>query len=311
MKKIAILLFLSCALTAHADPRPYYFNRGIRFKVQSGTGGWTAGETGFWNDDGTMKLRKADGSDVDLTSSGGATYTAASPLSISVGNEISCSTCTTASNTQTLTNKTLTAPVLGGSITGTYTLAGTPTISSPTITSPTMSGFTSASGAAVTVTSTETSGDGPAFIFNTSNSYTNNEFTVAFRNAGNDYFKLFPLGGSGVILRAFSSSDGSALSDAVLGSTTIQLRGPGGAGIGVNPGSDVVSTLGVSGTRWLAAWTRYTIVGDTSGNKPTCNSTNRGALFLTQAAGGAPDTLEVCAKSAADSYAWGTVFTAP
>ncbi len=32
---------------------------------------------------------------------------------------------------QTLTNKTLTAPVLGGSITGTYTLAGTPTITAP------------------------------------------------------------------------------------------------------------------------------------------------------------------------------------
>ena len=37
------------------------------------------------------------------------------------------------SSVQTLTNKTLTAPVLGGTVTGTYTLAGTPTISSPTI----------------------------------------------------------------------------------------------------------------------------------------------------------------------------------
>lgn len=35
--------------------------------------------------------------------------------------------------TDTLTNKTLTAPVLGGSITGTYTLAGTPTISGPSL----------------------------------------------------------------------------------------------------------------------------------------------------------------------------------
>ena len=40
--------------------------------------------------------------------------------------------------TQTLTNKTITAAVLSGSFTGTYTLAGTPTISSPTITSPTI-----------------------------------------------------------------------------------------------------------------------------------------------------------------------------
>ena len=36
--------------------------------------------------------------------------------------------------TDTLTNKTLTAPVLSGTATGTYTLAGTPTITSPTIT---------------------------------------------------------------------------------------------------------------------------------------------------------------------------------
>jgi hypothetical protein len=42
--------------------------------------------------------------------------------------------------TQTLTNKTLSAPVLSGTATGTYTLGGTPTINSPTISSPTLSG---------------------------------------------------------------------------------------------------------------------------------------------------------------------------
>lgn len=36
-------------------------------------------------------------------------------------------------STQTLTNKTLTSPVLGGTVTGTYTLGGTPTLSSPVI----------------------------------------------------------------------------------------------------------------------------------------------------------------------------------
>ena len=44
--------------------------------------------------------------------------------------------------TQTLTNKTITAPVLSGSATGTYTLAGTPTISSPVLNTPTISGYT-------------------------------------------------------------------------------------------------------------------------------------------------------------------------
>jgi hypothetical protein len=36
--------------------------------------------------------------------------------------------------TQTFTNKTLTAPVLGGTVTGVYTIGGTPTIASPTFT---------------------------------------------------------------------------------------------------------------------------------------------------------------------------------
>jgi hypothetical protein len=36
-------------------------------------------------------------------------------------------------DTQTLTNKTLTAPVLGGTVTGTYTLGGTPTLTNPVI----------------------------------------------------------------------------------------------------------------------------------------------------------------------------------
>jgi hypothetical protein len=44
--------------------------------------------------------------------------------------------------TQTLTNKTLTAPVLSGTVTGTYTLGGTPTFTSPTINTPTISGGT-------------------------------------------------------------------------------------------------------------------------------------------------------------------------
>lgn len=60
------------------------------------------------------------------------------------------------SATQTLTNKTLTAPVLSGTATGTYTLGGTPTISSPTITGASMSSMASSvitSGTSVASTS--------------------------------------------------------------------------------------------------------------------------------------------------------------
>lgn len=43
-------------------------------------------------------------------------------------------TLATRAGTETLTNKTITAPVLSGTVTGTYTLSGTPTINSPIFT---------------------------------------------------------------------------------------------------------------------------------------------------------------------------------
>jgi len=55
--------------------------------------------------------------------------------------------------TDTLTNKTLTSPVLGGSVTGTYTLAGTPTLTSPTLNLPIIaSESVTAAGATETLT---------------------------------------------------------------------------------------------------------------------------------------------------------------
>lgn len=52
-------------------------------------------------------------------------------------------TLATLAGAESLSTKTLVAPVLSGSVTGTYTLAGTPTITAPTITSPTITGTTS------------------------------------------------------------------------------------------------------------------------------------------------------------------------
>ena len=50
-----------------------------------------------------------------------------------------------------LSSPTIVTPVLSGSITGTYTLAGTPTITSPTITNPTVTSYIETSPAQVTV----------------------------------------------------------------------------------------------------------------------------------------------------------------
>lgn len=49
----------------------------------------------------------------------------------------------------TLTGNTLASPVLSGSVTGTYTLAGTPTITAPAITAPTITGASSISGGTI------------------------------------------------------------------------------------------------------------------------------------------------------------------
>lgn len=58
--------------------------------------------------------------------------------------------------TDTLSNKTIAAPVFSGSITGTYTLAGTPTIASPTITGAIITNeLVTAAGATETLTSAD------------------------------------------------------------------------------------------------------------------------------------------------------------
>jgi hypothetical protein len=42
--------------------------------------------------------------------------------------------------------------------------------------------------------------------------------------------------------------------------------------------------------------------------KPTCNSSTRGTFWFTQGATGTKDSVEVCAKNAAGTYAWRTIY---
>ncbi|KKK90706.1 hypothetical protein LCGC14_2720320, partial [marine sediment metagenome] len=65
---------------------------------------------------------------------------------------LSDATFVSLTGSENLTNKTLTAPVLSGSVTGTYTLGGTPTIASPAITG--VASFADGSAAAPSLTNT-------------------------------------------------------------------------------------------------------------------------------------------------------------
>lgn len=47
---------------------------------------------------------------------------------------------------------------------------------------------------------------------------------------------------------------------------------------------------------------------NTATAKPTCDSTTRGTFWFTQSGAGVKDSVEVCAKDAADAYAWRTIY---
>ncbi len=47
---------------------------------------------------------------------------------------------------------------------------------------------------------------------------------------------------------------------------------------------------------------------NTATAKPTCDATSRGTFWMAQGAAGVKDTVEVCAKDAADAYSWRTLY---
>ncbi len=47
---------------------------------------------------------------------------------------------------------------------------------------------------------------------------------------------------------------------------------------------------------------------NTATTKPTCDATARGTFWFTQGAAGVKDTVEVCAKDAADLFSWRTLW---
>jgi hypothetical protein len=85
------------------------------------------------------------------------------------------------------------------------------------------------------------------------------------------------------------------------GSTGVELS----AGV-FRPGTDNAIGLGSASKRFS-----YVGAGDVAADQATCDSTTRDYIMVVNAAGGASDTLQVCMKAAADTYAWRTVYTAP
>jgi hypothetical protein len=55
-------------------------------------------------------------------------------------------------------------------------------------------------------------------------------------------------------------------------------------------------------------WTSNVVKFNTTGAKPTCDSTKRNGVYFVQGGAGVKDTFEVCAKDATDAYAWRVLY---
>lgn len=77
-------------------------------------------------------------------------------------------------------------------------------------------------------------------------------------------------------------------------------------GASLVPSTDSTNALGAASQRW-----KYVAVGAAVASQPTCDATTRGGTMTIFATAGNSDTLQVCMKAAANTYAWRTVFTAP
>jgi hypothetical protein len=112
---------------------------------------------------------------------------------------------------------------------------------------------------------------------------------------------------------AFATVFTRVISPTNTGTATIDLAptdaagGPiGGLIIGAHQGAGHNSALQAQ-ARGTGGWTSYfQMAPDT--NKPTCDATTRGALFHTAGGAGVKDAVEVCAKDAANAYAYRVIY---
>ncbi|HEY1089314.1 MAG TPA: hypothetical protein VGE37_16530, partial [Archangium sp.] len=83
-----------------------------------------------------------------------------------------------------------------------------------------------------------------------------------------------------------------------------------------NGAAGIFFNFGSGGSRCTGGWTAGALTSvnnlqlNTSGGaRPTANAANRGTIWYSRSAGGAADTVEICVKSAADTYSWVTIAT--
>lgn len=71
---------------------------------------------------------------------------------------------------------------------------------------------------------------------------------------------------------------------------------------------EAIMRFGPLGSTGTVLWYRGAMQLTPGGVKYTCDSTTRGMFFVTNGGAGVKDNVEVCAKDAADAYAWRTIY---
>jgi hypothetical protein len=277
---LAIMLGLGAA-TAGAQTAVGYYTR---YREQAAASVPTPPSSAWQNlylDSTTHVLMRKDSTGTSTAVSGSSAVFADAPLGGdgSSGSHLTCTLCVTTTGSQTLTNKTLTAPVLGDGLTASGSTAWNFSGSTGTWLFP-------------------TGGLAGHMLFATNDTYDIGSGTSTARYVYAEQFRgqnssnliiAIAGAGAGIFMRPLSG-DAS-------GFVFLQNK--------FRPDTDGTETIGDDDKR-----VAYLYLGVT-GADPTCGASQRGKTRVFFAAGGASDELRICMKAAADTYAWRTVFTAP
>lgn len=92
--------------------------------------------------------------------------------------------------------------------------------------------------------------------------------------------------GSGGVFGWSATNTGAALD------TGVSRIAPGVVGVGTGAAGSTAGGLALTSVQWV------------TGTRPTCDAAARGTSWYVAGGTGAADTIEICLKSAADTYAW-------